>query len=134
MASSERMESKVLRQLKRALQPVLKQPSVEWGQLSVDRQTPQPLPSIFDGERLLVYAFLNNETSKIDSLLPSNEVVLKATTDKEGQEEVIYRVRMDEGKANISVKYGKTIHRLAARSIIRFRSPSLTHCALVMAV
>ncbi len=54
VASGERLEGKVLRQLKRALHPVFKEISVDWGTVHVKQQSPNPLPPLFDGERMIV--------------------------------------------------------------------------------
>ncbi len=60
MVSGERLEAKVLRQLKRALQPVLKQPVIEYAEgegVVVQAHMPDPLPAVFDRERIIAYAF-----------------------------------------------------------------------------
>jgi len=68
--SGERLEAKVLRQLKRALQPVLKQPVLKLATSSdcssdaeaaapVSSQAPDPLPAVFEGERMIAYFFFN---------------------------------------------------------------------------
>jgi len=63
VVSGERIETKVMRQLKRALQPVLKQPVVEFADVeaaaAVKSQAPNPLPAVFEGERLIAYAFFD---------------------------------------------------------------------------
>lgn len=63
----------VLKQLKKALAPALSEVSISWGTMKV-QQAPQVLPPLFDGQALLVYAFLQNETT--------SEVVLSAETSK----------------------------------------------------
>lgn len=62
VVSGERMEAKVLRQLKRALQPVLKQPILDFGNVDaslIKARTPHPLKAVFDCERIIVYVLLN---------------------------------------------------------------------------
>jgi hypothetical protein len=62
VVSGERLEAKVLRQLKRALQPVLKQPTIDYatgGGAAVKSHTPNPLPAVFEGERVIAYAFFD---------------------------------------------------------------------------
>jgi hypothetical protein len=41
VVSGERVEAKVLKQLKRALQPVYKHVRLDWGHLAVKTQSPQ---------------------------------------------------------------------------------------------
>jgi Ca-activated chloride channel family protein len=53
----ERIESKVLRQLSRALAPALTDVRVNWGGLAV-KQAPNRVPAVFAGGRVLVYGFL----------------------------------------------------------------------------
>jgi hypothetical protein len=56
------MEAKVLRQLKRALQPVLKQPVIEYAAadgVTIKAHTPNPLPAVFEGERVIAYTFFD---------------------------------------------------------------------------
>ncbi len=62
MVSGERLEAKVLRQLKRALQLVLKQPVIEYAEgegVVVQAHMPDPLPAVFDREHIIAYAFFN---------------------------------------------------------------------------
>lgn len=73
--SGERLEAKVLRQLKRALQPVLKQPVIEYGSAAkgegkdngvvVQAHTPDPLPAVFEGECVIAYSFLNTSDTAL---------------------------------------------------------------------
>jgi Ca-activated chloride channel family protein len=53
IAPGERIEAKVLRQLRRLLAPALTEVSVEWG--SGVEAAPWRVPPVFSGERLLVY-------------------------------------------------------------------------------
>ncbi len=53
----ERIESKVLRQLSRALSPAVTDVRVRWGGLEV-RQAPSRVPAVFASGRVLVYGFL----------------------------------------------------------------------------
>jgi hypothetical protein len=82
VVSGERLEAKVLRQLKRALQPVLKQPVIEYAEgegVVVQARTPDPLPAVFDGERIIAYAFFNTTDTVLyvfHHLLPNHPCAL----------------------------------------------------------
>jgi len=57
--SGERLEGPVMRQLKRALQPVLNQVSIDWGTLPVTHsKVPRTLPPLFNGDMVTTCAFL----------------------------------------------------------------------------
>ncbi len=56
----ERIEAKVLRQLKRILSPALTDVRVEWGCVKA-KQAPCKVPPVFSGGRVLVYGFLEND-------------------------------------------------------------------------
>ncbi len=67
-ATVDSLEDKVMRQLKRALQPALTQVHLDWSSFLAAGgdenqqkqliQAPQKLRTLFNGDRLLVYAFL----------------------------------------------------------------------------
>ncbi len=59
----ERIESKVLRQLSRALAPALTDVRVSWGGLEV-RQAPSRVPPVFASGRVLVYGFLEEPLAR----------------------------------------------------------------------
>ncbi len=67
----ERIEAKVMRQLKKALAPAVTNVKVDWGRLEVE-QAPHRVPPVFSGGRVLVYGFLKRH------LAGPAEVVLKA--------------------------------------------------------
>lgn len=56
----ERMESKVMRQLRLAMQPSVKDMSCSWGAEwgPVLEQIPKALPPVFDGVRLCIFGLL----------------------------------------------------------------------------
>ncbi|KAL6055822.1 von Willebrand factor A domain-containing protein 5A [Balamuthia mandrillaris] len=112
VASGERLESKVLRQLKRALQPILKNVSIEWGELKLKRQTPQPLPPIFHGQSLVVFALLEDDGDDSHLFSGKASVVLKASTGEKELEFALPLGKQDNCQGNI-------IHRFAARSIVQ---------------
>jgi hypothetical protein len=66
--SGERLERKVLHQLKAALRPVLKNVALDFGLFQCPTFSPNPLPPIFDGQRLIVYAFLDNTYSTLGTV------------------------------------------------------------------
>lgn len=115
VVSGERLEAKVLRQLKRALQPVLKQPTIDYaaGGVAVKSHTPNPLPAVFEGERVIAYAFFDTtDTDLIEKAMAG--AVLRARTDVEESEKVEFKIN-----AQSSIKEGQLLHRLAARSLIK---------------
>lgn len=64
-SSVDSLEDKVMRHLKRALQPALTQVHLDWSSFISSSsgedqlvQAPQKLRTLFNGDRLLVYAFL----------------------------------------------------------------------------
>jgi hypothetical protein len=99
----ERIEEKVMRQLKRALTPALTDVQVDWNGLSV---TPAPhhLPPVFAGGRLLAYGLL--DTAK------AAEVVLRA---KGPDGPVDFTLWLDPEAATPE----KLIATLAAKALIR---------------
>ena len=52
MQSGSRLEPKVMAQMQRALQPILKNVQIDWGTVEAT-QSPKTLPPIFDNDRLL---------------------------------------------------------------------------------
>jgi Vault protein inter-alpha-trypsin domain/von Willebrand factor type A domain len=99
----ERIEEKVMRQLKRALSPALTGVEVDWGGLAVE-PAPHCLPPVFAGGRLLAYGFLKAPQAA--------DVVLRA---KGPQGPVSFTLRLDPGTATRE----KLIGTLAARAMIR---------------
>jgi hypothetical protein len=99
----ERIEAKVLRQLKRALSPALTGVEIDWGGLAV-RQAPHRLPPIFGDGRVLVYGFL-------DAPRPAG-VTLRA---KGPDGPVSFTLRLEPGEAASDT----LVSTLAARTMIR---------------
>jgi len=58
----ERVEAKVMRQLKKALTPAVTNVKIDWGNVEVD-QAPHLVPPVFSGGRVLVYGFLAGDLS-----------------------------------------------------------------------
>ncbi|ELR11799.1 von Willebrand factor type A domain containing protein [Acanthamoeba castellanii str. Neff] len=118
VVSGERLEAKVLRQLKRALQP----PVIEYGSAAkgegkddgvvVQAHTPDPLPAVVEGECVIASFFNTSDTALIKRALSG--AVLKAKTDVEGREDVVYKV-----EPNKSIKEGQLLHRRERRSSFR---------------
>jgi hypothetical protein len=80
VVSGERLEAKVLRQLKRALQPVLKQPTIDYaaGGVAVKSHTPNPLPAVFEGERVIAYAFFDTTDTDLYYFLSPHRLASRA--------------------------------------------------------
>eukprot|EP01105_Mastigella_eilhardi_P025760 TRINITY_DN7111_c0_g1_i1.p1 TRINITY_DN7111_c0_g1~~TRINITY_DN7111_c0_g1_i1.p1 ORF type:complete len:835 (+),score=180.17 TRINITY_DN7111_c0_g1_i1:81-2585(+) len=101
---SQSMNTKVLRQLERALKPALTDITINWGNVSA-RQAPHILPPLFVGSRLIVYGFLKPNAREGD-------VVMKATSSA-GPITVSVHVNP------VAVIPGRQIGNLAARTLIR---------------
>ncbi|HQP88031.1 MAG TPA: VIT domain-containing protein [Thermoanaerobaculia bacterium] len=103
IAPGERIEAKVLRQLARALAPALGDLRVDWGEAKV-KQAPHRVPPVFDGERVVVYGFLEGNVS--------GDVVLRA---KAPAGELAFPARLETAEA----PEGTLLATLAARTLIR---------------
>ena len=103
IAPGERIEAKVLRQLARALAPALGDLRLDWGKAKV-KQAPHQVPPVFDGERVVVYGFLEGKVS--------GDVVLRATAPAG---ELAFPARLETAEA----PEGTLLATLAARSLIR---------------
>ena len=103
IAPGERIEAKVMRQLGRALAPALEDLRVDWGEAKV-RQAPHQVPPVFDGERVVVYGFLEGKAS--------GDVVLRA---KAPTGELAFPARIETAEA----PEGTLLATLAARALIR---------------
>ncbi|HEY7698438.1 MAG TPA: VIT and VWA domain-containing protein [Vicinamibacteria bacterium] len=101
----ERIESKVLRQLSRALAPAVTDVRVSWGGLEV-RQVPHRVPPVFAGGRVLVYGFLRQPLSR------EVEVNLDA---KSAEGALSFSVPLSSAKK----KTGPLVATLAARALLR---------------
>jgi len=109
VVSGERIEPKVMRQLKRALMPILKNISVDWNGLSHPKYSDLPihLPPVFDGERLLVYGFLSGLKTFTDQ-----KVTVSGTT---GQQ--VHKWEIPITKQELIE--GSLVHRLTSRNYIQ---------------
>jgi hypothetical protein len=92
-----------MRQLGRALAPALEDLRVDWGEAKV-RQAPHQVPPVFDGERVVVYGFLDGKAS--------SDVVLRATAPTG---ELAFPARIETAAA----PEGTLLATLAARALIR---------------
>lgn len=99
----ERIEPKVLRQFARLLVPALTDVVVDWGGLKATA-VPSAMPPIFDGQRIVAYAFLDD--------VHNRTVTVSA---KSGDQSVSFSATLDQGQ----VSAGRTIGTLAARARIR---------------
>jgi hypothetical protein len=106
IAGYERIEDKVMQQMRRSLQPALHSLSLNWNQLHPKIQTPLQLPPLFNGEQMNVFALLDEEpkhrtTVQLFGKLEDREISFSA--------EILPN----------EIKKGNWIHRLAAKSFIR---------------
>ncbi|KAL6044894.1 Protein mono-ADP-ribosyltransferase parp4 [Balamuthia mandrillaris] len=100
-------KAKIKRQLKRALQPALSEIQVDWavserGRAKGITQAPNQLTSLFNGERQIVYGFVDYCT----------QATLQA---KNGEQEMSTTVNTHE----LGFTKGSIVHTLAARGLIR---------------
>jgi hypothetical protein len=152
--SGQRLEAPVMRQVKKALQPILRNISVDWGELPViprsqykshlhkqqklrfvllkfcflflvfvrNRKVPYSFPPIFDGEKFIIYEFVQNDKSP-EEINKQIEVKVKATTGSQIHE---WRVNVNLVAPHLNnnipndIVSGELVHRLTARSIIKF--------------
>ncbi|MDL1948615.1 VWA domain-containing protein [Acidobacteria bacterium ACD] len=103
VAPRERIEGKVMRHLRRALQPAVTDVVLDWGGLAPE-QAPHVLPPVFDGERLLVHGLvkeLRPATVTLTARAPSGPIRVEIPLDPSGAVE------------------GTTLATLAARELVR---------------
>jgi Ca-activated chloride channel family protein len=90
IAPGERIESKVLRQLGKALAPAVTDLALDWGGASAT-QAPHQVPPVFSGGRVLVYGLLENPRKTTVTLRgnqPSGDVAFTLALDRaEAQED-----------------------------------------------
>jgi len=101
----ERIESKVLRQLSRALAPALTDVRVSWGGLEV-RQAPHRVPPVFASGRVLVYGFLEGPLAR------QTELTLVA---KGSEGALSFSIPLSPEKK----RTGSLVTLLAARALLR---------------
>ncbi|XP_036894078.1 von Willebrand factor A domain-containing protein 5A isoform X2 [Sturnira hondurensis] len=112
ITGKERMQPKVLRALKRSLQPVVEDISVRWELppgLSAEMLSPEQTV-IFRGQRLIIYAQL---TGMMPPAEATGEVCLKYTLQSKNFENKVTFSLQPKFDANL------TIHRLAAKSFLQ---------------
>uniref|UniRef100_A0A3B3BM22 VWFA domain-containing protein n=1 Tax=Oryzias melastigma TaxID=30732 RepID=A0A3B3BM22_ORYME len=110
ITGSDRMQAKVMQSLKFALQPVVKDISVTWDLpkgVSATVLSP-PITTIFQGQRSLLYAQLRGKSSLTDCSVTVNYTLADHP----------YKNQM-QFDLNPAKDTGLTVHRLAARSLIR---------------
>jgi len=109
--TGERMEGKVMKQLKRALSPILKDIRVDWGDLPVidsESKSESQYPPIFDGEKLIIYNFI--QSNQLDGI---HTVII---TGKTGEQVHKWTVSIDLINDKIE---GSLIHRLTAKQFLK---------------
>uniref|UniRef100_A0A3P9JJ55 von Willebrand factor A domain containing 5A n=1 Tax=Oryzias latipes TaxID=8090 RepID=A0A3P9JJ55_ORYLA len=110
ITGTDRMQAKVMQSLKFALQPVVKDISVTWDLpkgVSATVLSP-PITTIFQGQRSLVYAQLCGKSSQTDCSVTVNYTLADHPYESKQQFNL-----------NPAKDTGLTVHRLAARILIR---------------
>uniref|UniRef100_A0A3P9JJH5 von Willebrand factor A domain containing 5A n=1 Tax=Oryzias latipes TaxID=8090 RepID=A0A3P9JJH5_ORYLA len=110
ITGSDRMQAKVMQSLKFALQPVVKDISVTWDlpkRVSATVLSP-PITTIFQGQRSLIYAQLCGKSSQTDCSVTVNYTLGDHPYESKQQFNL-----------NPAKDTGLTVHRLAARCLIR---------------
>ncbi|XP_043083750.1 von Willebrand factor A domain-containing protein 5A-like isoform X7 [Puntigrus tetrazona] len=111
ITDSDRMQPKVMQSLRFALQPAVLNISVDWtlpDGVTVDTLSP-PFSVLFQGQRALIYAQLKGESSGVSEGTVTVKYSLK---DQPGTNQLHFRLKPTE-------ETGLSIHRLAARTLIR---------------
>ncbi|XP_036432417.1 von Willebrand factor A domain-containing protein 5A-like [Colossoma macropomum] len=112
ITGTDRMQPKVMQSLRYALQPAVVDISEEWTVpvgMSATRLSP-PINALFQGQRALIYAQLKGESQSSDS--EGTVTVKYRLADQEVTNTLSYSLKPAENT-------GLSIHRLAARSLIR---------------
>ncbi|XP_013881794.1 von Willebrand factor A domain-containing protein 5A [Austrofundulus limnaeus] len=111
ISGTDRMQAKVMQSLKYALQPAVQDISITWDLpqgVSATILSP-PITAIFQGQRSLIYAQLTGQSSEA----AEGSVMVKYTlAGHPSQDQLHFRLKPAEDT-------GLTVHRLAARSVIR---------------
>jgi hypothetical protein len=111
------MEEKVMRQLRRAMQPALTDITVTWNAPPHRQVQPAPfrLPPLFCGGRLVVYGILDNSSSSSSSKGDDDEVEVVVSA-KTAVKPFEARVKVDMKKATA----GNLLNKLAAKALLRY--------------
>ncbi|XP_036432415.1 von Willebrand factor A domain-containing protein 5A-like isoform X7 [Colossoma macropomum] len=112
ITGTDRMQPKVMQSLRYALQPAVVDISEEWTVpvgMSATRLSP-PINALFQGQKALIYAQLKGESQSSDS--EGTVTVKYRLADQEVTNTLSYSLKPAENT-------GLSIHRLAARSLIR---------------
>lgn len=109
VSSADDFKGKVFNQFQRSLQPALTNVTLDWPSNTAFKQAPIKLPPMFNLDRYLVYAFVSPDCS----LVGRHTVTLKATS-PDGPVQLGLTVDLDSPAIS-----GKTIHRLAAKTLIK---------------
>ncbi|KAH3761498.1 hypothetical protein Pelo_6725 [Pelomyxa schiedti] len=113
ITETSQIKEKVMLQLQRALEPMMKQVTINWPAHLHSSQAPTHLRPLFSGERLLAYAMFPPGENLWSFSSKSLPVVLSGIG-PEGTP-LSFEIPLEEGR----LIYGQTIHRLAAKVLIR---------------
>ncbi|GAM20152.1 hypothetical protein SAMD00019534_033270 [Acytostelium subglobosum LB1] len=100
------IEKKVMRQIKRALQPAYTNIRIDWGSMPSQKQAPRDLRTLFDGDRLTVFNILGKDEA-------INGTVKLLANGPNGPVSFPVLIKSDH------VKQGDMIHCLAAYTMIQ---------------
>ena len=118
-------KQKVISQLRRAEQPGLSQISVQWGVSATKQitQAPNQIVSLFDGERQIVYGYVDNCTSaSLHALIGDKQystIVLHPPSPPSTHPPSTSNPLSQVSTHELGITRGDTIHTLAARALIR---------------
>lgn len=121
----EAMDDKVMRQLKRALQPALTDLKVDWGVFKSAQPAPFRMPPLFCGNRLIVYAYIKEVKRKENTFpLPFFSMPKKKIQDEEGDVTITANTAVKPFSAQVKVNTktatsGDVLHKIAAKKLIK---------------
>ncbi|XP_078351020.1 von Willebrand factor A domain-containing protein 5A-like isoform X2 [Oculina patagonica] len=116
-AQEDRLQSKVIKTLKSALQPFISDVSIAWNLTSgwTAQQIPSSVPPLFSGDRLVMYGVLKASENATES--GDNEVRLQAVLEK--GEKIEHLIKFSTTCMDVENKGNALLHQLAAKSFIQ---------------
>ncbi|KAL9954878.1 hypothetical protein ACROYT_G042463 [Oculina patagonica] len=116
-AQEDRLQSKVIKTLRRALQPFISDVSIAWDLASgwTVQQIPSSLPPLFSGDRLVVYGVLKGSQNANKS--GDSEVRLQGILGK--VEKIEHLIKFPTTHVDVENKGNALLHQLAAKSFIQ---------------
>ncbi|KAL9954847.1 hypothetical protein ACROYT_G042429 [Oculina patagonica] len=116
-AQEDRLQSKVIKTLRRALQPFISDVSIAWNLASgwTVQQIPSSLPPLFSGDRLVLYGVLKGSQNANKSGV--SEVRLQGLLRKD--EKMEHLIKFSTTHVDVENKENVLLHQLAAKSFIQ---------------